>query len=203
MTCTLQVTSFQGVEIRTHMNTAKPFARSRCAIANSLDLVGDKWSLLVVRDLLHGKRTYGELALSPEHIPTNLLAGSPRAYGECRHRDAHSLPTASGALRLHAYPEGQRSGRGAARVCALGQAAHTGYGHIELGASGRRDCGAGGAPAPQARKAAQMRHRTSHRRHHSFRSVHVRRTTGSRCRRRSCDRAPGCQPAAVLRAAGA
>jgi DNA-binding HxlR family transcriptional regulator len=56
------------------MKTAKPFARSACAIANSLDMVGDKWSLLVVRDLLHGKRTYGELALSPERIPTNILA---------------------------------------------------------------------------------------------------------------------------------
>jgi DNA-binding HxlR family transcriptional regulator len=56
------------------MNTAKPFARSACAVANSLDLVGDKWSLLVVRDLLHGKRTYGELAQSPEGIPTNILA---------------------------------------------------------------------------------------------------------------------------------
>lgn len=56
------------------MNTAKPFARSLCAVANSLDIVGDKWSLLVVRDLLHGKRTYGELADSPEGIPTNLLA---------------------------------------------------------------------------------------------------------------------------------
>lgn len=56
------------------MSTAKPFARSACAIANSLDLVGDKWSLLVVRDLLHGKRTYGELANSPERIPTNILA---------------------------------------------------------------------------------------------------------------------------------
>ena len=56
------------------MSTAKPFLRSACAIANSLDIVGDKWSLLVVRDLLHGKRTYGELASSPEHIPTNILA---------------------------------------------------------------------------------------------------------------------------------
>ena len=56
------------------MKTAKPFARSACAIANSLDIVGDKWSLLVVRDLLHGKRTYGELAQSPEGIPTNILA---------------------------------------------------------------------------------------------------------------------------------
>jgi len=56
------------------MNTAKLIARSACAIANSLDILGDKWSLLVVRDLLHGKGTYGELARSPERIPTNILA---------------------------------------------------------------------------------------------------------------------------------
>jgi len=56
------------------MSTAKPFPRSACAVANSLDVVGDKWSLLVVRDLLHGKSTYGELVNSPERIPTNILA---------------------------------------------------------------------------------------------------------------------------------
>ena len=56
------------------MNTAKHVARSACAVANSLDILGDKWSLLVVRDLLHGKRTYGELSRSPERIPTNILA---------------------------------------------------------------------------------------------------------------------------------
>jgi DNA-binding HxlR family transcriptional regulator len=56
------------------MNTAKRFARSPCAVASSLDIVGDKWTLLVVRDLLHGKRTYSELALSREGIPTNILA---------------------------------------------------------------------------------------------------------------------------------
>jgi len=56
------------------MATPRSFPRSPCAIANSLDIVGDKWSLLVVRDLLHGKRTYGELADSPERIPTNILA---------------------------------------------------------------------------------------------------------------------------------
>ena len=39
-----------------------------------LDVVGDKWSLLVVRDLLRGKRTYQELLKSPEGIPTNILA---------------------------------------------------------------------------------------------------------------------------------
>jgi len=50
------------------------FQRSICPIANTLDLVGDKWSLLLIRDMLHGKRTYGELLDSPERIPTNILA---------------------------------------------------------------------------------------------------------------------------------
>ncbi len=56
------------------MGASTSFTRSACAVANSLDIVGDKWSLLVVRDLLYGKRTYGELADSPERIPTNILA---------------------------------------------------------------------------------------------------------------------------------
>jgi DNA-binding HxlR family transcriptional regulator len=57
-------------------STAKPkkSRRSLCPIAGTLDVVGDKWSLLVVRDILHGKRTYGELCASPEGIPTNILA---------------------------------------------------------------------------------------------------------------------------------
>jgi DNA-binding HxlR family transcriptional regulator len=50
------------------------FKRSPCPIANALDIVGDKWTLLVVRDLFMGKSTYSELQKSPESIPTNLLA---------------------------------------------------------------------------------------------------------------------------------
>jgi DNA-binding HxlR family transcriptional regulator len=50
-------------------------SRSTCPIANVLDIVGDKWTLLVVRDLLMlGKRRYGEFQNSPEAIPTNILA---------------------------------------------------------------------------------------------------------------------------------
>ncbi|MEN3069476.1 helix-turn-helix domain-containing protein [Uliginosibacterium sediminicola] len=49
--------------------------RSTCPIANVLDILGDKWTLLVVRDLLlSGKRRYGEFQSSPESIPTNILA---------------------------------------------------------------------------------------------------------------------------------
>ena len=58
------------------------FRRSACAVANTLDVVGDKWSLLVVRDLLHGKQTFGELLASPERIPTNLLTDRLRRLEE-------------------------------------------------------------------------------------------------------------------------
>lgn len=63
-------------------NKSKGFRRSPCPIASTLDLVGDKWSLLVIRDLLHGKHTYGELLDSPEGIPTNLLADRLRRLEE-------------------------------------------------------------------------------------------------------------------------
>jgi len=48
--------------------------RSSCPAACALDIAGDKWTLLVVRDLLRGRHTYGELAASDEGIPTNILA---------------------------------------------------------------------------------------------------------------------------------
>lgn len=48
--------------------------RSPCPIANALDIIGDKWTLLIIRDLLAGKCRYGELESSPEGIPTNILS---------------------------------------------------------------------------------------------------------------------------------
>lgn len=56
---------------------AKPEAsalRSPCPVACALDIVGDRWTLLVVRDLLAGKRRYGDLLRSAERVPTNILA---------------------------------------------------------------------------------------------------------------------------------
>src|SRR5687768_6482078 len=48
--------------------------RSACPVACALDIVGDRWTLLLVRDLLLGKTRYGEFLASPEKIPTNILA---------------------------------------------------------------------------------------------------------------------------------
>src|SRR3712207_3032801 len=48
--------------------------RSSCPVAGALDLVGDRWTLLVVRHLLRGKRRYGDLSAPSEKIPTNTRA---------------------------------------------------------------------------------------------------------------------------------
>ena len=45
-----------------------------CGLARALDVVGDRWSLLIVRELLVGPMRYGELAASLGGIATNLLA---------------------------------------------------------------------------------------------------------------------------------
>lgn len=49
--------------------------RSDCPISSSLDVWGDKWSLLIVRDLMFKKQsTYGDFLKSDEKIATNILA---------------------------------------------------------------------------------------------------------------------------------
>jgi len=49
--------------------------RSECPISSSLDIWGDKWSLLIVRDLMFAKQcTYGDFLKSEEKIATNILA---------------------------------------------------------------------------------------------------------------------------------
>ena len=56
------------------MSSENQFLRSGCPIVNGLDIFGDKWTLVIIRDLVCGKKTYSELADSPEKIPTNRLA---------------------------------------------------------------------------------------------------------------------------------
>ena len=66
-------------------------ARSSCPIATTLDILGDKWSLVLVRDMLRGKRRYNQFCASPEGVPTNLLAARLRKL------EAH------GIIEKHAY----------------------------------------------------------------------------------------------------
>ena len=50
-----------------------PSKRSACPVAFSLDIFGDRWTLLVIRDLFYGRTRFKEFAGSPEGIPTNIL----------------------------------------------------------------------------------------------------------------------------------
>src|SRR5258706_6605219 len=45
-----------------------------CAIARALDVVGERWSLLLVRELTLGPRRYRDLAAGLPGIPSNVLA---------------------------------------------------------------------------------------------------------------------------------
>lgn len=49
------------------------FARSECPITVTLDTLGDKWSLVIVRDLVVGKKRFSEFLESPEGIKRNIL----------------------------------------------------------------------------------------------------------------------------------
>src|SRR6266516_2955941 len=49
--------------------------RSDCPINFALELFGDPWSLLIIRDIVYfGKKTYGEFLASEEGMATNILA---------------------------------------------------------------------------------------------------------------------------------
>ena len=49
-----------------------------CGLARALDHIGDRWTLLILRELLLGECSYGALLQTLDGIPTNLLAGRLR-----------------------------------------------------------------------------------------------------------------------------
>ncbi len=68
--------------------------RSQCPISTALDIFGDKWSLLILRDLIfNNKSTYGEFLNTDEKIATNILA------------DRLVTLEAGGIISRHHHPE--------------------------------------------------------------------------------------------------
>jgi DNA-binding HxlR family transcriptional regulator len=67
--------------------------RSACPIASALDLVGDRWTLLIVRDIAFGGATFTGFAHSAERIPRNILTERLRRM------------VANGLLRRERYQE--------------------------------------------------------------------------------------------------
>lgn len=82
-------------------------ARSCCPVACTLDVIGDKWTLLVVRDLLLGRSHYKEFVASPEKIATNILADRLQRLVE------HGL--------VEKFPSPEQAGRDAYRLTSKGK----------------------------------------------------------------------------------
>jgi DNA-binding HxlR family transcriptional regulator len=82
-----------------------------CPVAHALDLVGERWALLMVRELMHGPKRYTDLA---EHLPgigTNILASRLRDLEACGIVAKRRLPppAASTVYELTDYGRGLRT----------------------------------------------------------------------------------------------
>src|SRR2546427_12402137 len=60
--------------MKTKVQSTKRSYDQWCAVARSLDVVGERWTLLIVRDLLVGPKRYKDLLIGLPGIGTNLLA---------------------------------------------------------------------------------------------------------------------------------
>ena len=69
MTCMMQVILSMIGRVKVKLKR-----RSDCPVACTLDLLGDKWTLLVVRDLFTGKERFEQFLASPEGMASNILA---------------------------------------------------------------------------------------------------------------------------------
>ena len=79
--------------------------RSTCPIANALEIVGDKWTLVLLRDLLfRNLHEYNEFLASPEGIATNILSSRLKSLKENEIIDSVSHPT-NGKKKLYYITE--------------------------------------------------------------------------------------------------
>lgn len=72
--------------------------RSSCPLACTLDIFGDRWTLLVIRDLILGLSRFKDFTASPEAIPTNIL--SDRLGRLLQHNIIEQIPANDGSKRL-------------------------------------------------------------------------------------------------------
>jgi DNA-binding HxlR family transcriptional regulator len=85
---------------------AKRYAQY-CPVAHALELVGERWALLVVRELLHGPKRYTDLAEGLPGIGTNILASRLRDLEQAGviHKRRLPPPAAANVYELTPYGE--------------------------------------------------------------------------------------------------
>jgi DNA-binding HxlR family transcriptional regulator len=81
-----------------------------CAVARSLDVLGERWTLLVVRDLLMGPRRYTDLREAMPGIATDLLTARLRTLEDAGYVQRRKLPRPAPATVYELTPSGRRIG---------------------------------------------------------------------------------------------
>jgi len=89
----LNISSFVG---QAKLNVMKK-DRSNCPLTSALDIIGDKWSLIIIRDLFLGKKTFTAFMKSSEKIATNILA------------NRLELLTANGLIKVTKLPNDRKT----------------------------------------------------------------------------------------------
>lgn len=79
-----------------------PQNRSRCGVSSTLDMVGDPWTLLIIRDMLfQNKHRYQEFLNSAEGISTNILADRLKKLVERGFAERICVDKARGRFEYH------------------------------------------------------------------------------------------------------
>jgi DNA-binding HxlR family transcriptional regulator len=110
---------------------AKPYDQY-CPLARALELVGERWALLVVRELMHGPKRYSDLAEGLPGIGTNILATRLRDLEACGVVARRTLPPPA-ASKVYELTDYGRELRRAMRELALWGARSLGPPDVEAG----------------------------------------------------------------------
>ncbi|CAN5716342.1 helix-turn-helix domain-containing protein [soil metagenome] len=81
--------------------------RSPCPVSCALDLLGDRWTLLIIRDLFAGKARFRDLIASPERIASNILAARLKRLRLAGILEARESLERAGSDEYHLTPRGR------------------------------------------------------------------------------------------------
>lgn len=81
--------------------------RSVCPVACTLDILGDRWTLLIVRDLLLGRKYFRDFLASPEGIASNVLTERLNRLVESGVLERLESPDHAGRPEYHLTPRGE------------------------------------------------------------------------------------------------
>jgi DNA-binding HxlR family transcriptional regulator len=83
---------------------ARSYAQ-HCALAHALDVIGERWTLLIVRELLAGPRRYSDLVDGLVTVPTNLLASRLKEMEAGGLVQRRRLPAPAGSVTVYELTE--------------------------------------------------------------------------------------------------